>query len=100
MLRTEATDMTPEAVRAWALAVGASGGMVLVSDDLALLDEPARALLAEVVAVGREVDVAATRGAAPSCPDLLLDAPLSTMLAGPYRLTGDPTVGTAELRQL
>ena len=99
MLRTEATDMTPDAVHAWALAVAASGGMVLVSDDLALLDDSARALLDEVIAVGREVDAASTRGAAPTCPDLLLDVPLATMLAGPYRLSGDPTVGIAELRR-
>ena len=49
-------------MRAWALAVGVSGGMALVSDDLALLGHDARALLDEVVALGREADA----GAAPA----------------------------------
>ena len=43
-------------MRAWALAVGVSGGMALVSDDLALLGADARRLLDEVVALGREAD--------------------------------------------
>ena len=56
MLRTSHTDLTPDEVRRWAFAVGDSGGMVLVSDDLALLDKDARVLLDEVIARGREVD--------------------------------------------
>jgi hypothetical protein len=42
--------------RRWALAVGDSGGMVLVSDDLSLLDAGARSLLDDVIARGREAD--------------------------------------------
>ncbi len=42
MLRTERTRLEPEQMRAWALAVGMSGGMALVSDDLALLGSEAR----------------------------------------------------------
>ena len=53
MLRTDRTKLEPEQMRAWALAVGVSGGMALVSDDLALLGRRARALLDEVVALGR-----------------------------------------------
>ena len=56
MLRTTETDLTPEQVREWALAVGDSGGMVLVSDDLAVLGANERALLDEVLARGREAD--------------------------------------------
>lgn len=56
MLRTSQTNLTAEQVRRWAMAVGDSGGMVLVSDDLSLLDADARALLDEVIARGREVD--------------------------------------------
>ena len=52
MLRTEDTGLTPAAARTWAHAVGVSGGMALVSDDLALLGADARALLDEVVALG------------------------------------------------
>ena len=62
MLRTDHTELEPEQMRAWALAVGVSGGMALVSDDLALLGDDARALLDEVVALGREADA----GAAPA----------------------------------
>jgi alpha-galactosidase len=56
MLRTTDTNMTPEQVQEWALAVGDSGGMVIVSDDLSLLDADAHALLDDVIARGHEVD--------------------------------------------
>lgn len=56
MLRTTSTAMSPEMVRSWALAVGGSGGMALVSDDLALLDTASRALLDEVLQIGRAAD--------------------------------------------
>ena len=42
MLRPSETHLTTEQARTWALAVGVSGGMALVSDDLALLG-PGRA---------------------------------------------------------
>ena len=45
MLRTTKTALSPEDARRWAHTVGLSGGMALVSDDLALLDDDARALL-------------------------------------------------------
>jgi len=61
MLRTTHTDLTPDQVRRWAMAVGDSGGMVLVSDDLGLLDAGARSLLEDVIARGREVDAAIVR---------------------------------------
>jgi alpha-galactosidase len=56
MLRTSHTDLTEAEVRRWALAVGDSGGMVLVSDDLSLLGTNERSLLDEVIARGRDVD--------------------------------------------
>ena len=59
MLRTSETDLTPEQVRTWAHAVGDSGGMVLVSDDLSLLGADERALLDDVIARGREADAQA-----------------------------------------
>jgi alpha-galactosidase len=65
MLRTADTRMTPADVRTWADAVAASGGMAIVSDDLALLGAGERALLDEVVATGRAVDDAARTGPAP-----------------------------------
>lgn len=71
LLRTEQTAMGPEAARRWALEVGRSGGMALVSDDLALLDADARALFDEVVALGRAADDLARRaeGHPPRWPD-------------------------------
>jgi alpha-galactosidase len=63
MLRTTATQMAPDAVRGWARTVGASGGMALVSDDLALLGREAQALLAEVTEMGRNADRQALAGA-------------------------------------
>jgi alpha-galactosidase len=56
MLRTEQTQMTAAQVERWARAVGESGGMVLVSDDLTLLGADARRLLDEVLATGRAAD--------------------------------------------
>ncbi|MFM8305455.1 MAG: glycoside hydrolase family 36 protein [Actinomycetota bacterium] len=67
MLRTHATDLTPDQAEGWARAVGASGGMVVVSDDLALLDPAARRLLGEVVVAGRAADARA-RDEAPAVP--------------------------------
>jgi alpha-galactosidase len=50
MLRTSDTQLTADEVRTWAHAVGDSDGMVLVSDDLALLGPDARALLTDLLA--------------------------------------------------
>lgn len=68
MLRTAETGLTPAEAHAWALAVGTSGGMALVSDDLALLDPGARRLLEEVVALGRSVDGRQQVGRRPRAP--------------------------------
>ncbi len=91
MLRTDETQMSSDAVRAWALTVAASGGMALVSDDLSLLGDDARALLDEVIRIGRRVDQAAIGGSAPACPDLM-DARLpTTLVSDAFRLEVDPS---------
>lgn len=97
MLRTTDTELTADQVRAWALAVAASGGMALVSDDLSTLDGGARALLAEVIEVGRRVDDAARRGPAPRCEDLMTAATPTTLVADGVRLEGEPHPGRASL---
>lgn len=97
MLRTAETDLPPESMRAWALAVAASGGMAIVSDDLSLLDDESRGLLEEVVAVGRGVDAAALAGAPPACLDLMDRRPPARLSGGGVELVGDPAAGTAEL---
>ena len=70
MLRASHTNLAPDAARAWALAVGHSGGLALVSDDLALLDASSRALLDEVITLGRAADAEARAGRAPHCDDV------------------------------
>jgi alpha-galactosidase len=74
MLRTRDTDLTPAQVEGWARAVGASGGMVVVSDDLARLGPEHRALLDQVIAAGRAADARAT-DAAPVVPAPPVPAP-------------------------
>jgi alpha-galactosidase len=56
MLRTTATELTEAQITEWAMTVARSGGMAIVSDDLALLDANSRDLLNEVVALGRAAD--------------------------------------------
>jgi alpha-galactosidase len=92
MLRTEQTQLSDEQVQAWALAVGMSGGMAIVSDDLALLDPPARRLLDEVLALGQASDAAASP---PRCADLLDSDPPTRLVGASGELVGDPAAGTA-----
>ncbi len=97
LLRTEQTALSSEAARAWAWAVGTSGGMVLVSDDLALLGADQHRLLEEVVALGRRSDRSAVAGDVARCPDLL-EVPLpGQLLVDGIALEADPTVATAAL---
>lgn len=98
MLRTADTDLTREAVRAWALAVGQSGGMALVSDDLALLDAEARGLLSEVIDLGLRADRAARTGPPPRCDDLLDAVTPASLTAAGTRLVGNPAGATATHR--
>jgi len=99
MLRTEETAMTADAVRTWAHAVGVSGGMALVSDDLALLGPEARALLDDVVDIGRAVDAAARGGVVPVAGDLM-DHEIPRHLAGAgYELVVDPDTATSTLHR-
>jgi alpha-galactosidase len=90
MLRTDDTQLTPDAARAWAYAVGLSGGFALVSDDLTKLGPPAQALLDEVIALGRDADRAARTGPAPRCDDLLDHDPPALLAAAGTRLSFDP----------
>ena len=97
MLRLTETEMGPDAVRAWAHAVGVSGGMALVSDDLALLDADAHRLLDEVVALGRASDEASKTGPPPRCNDLMDVAVPGHLTGGGHTLVADPTIPTSTL---
>lgn len=94
MLRAERTELTPEAAHTWARAVGVSGGMVVVSDDLSLLGPAARVMLDEAIALGRRADDAARSGSVAVAPDLL-DGPEPTRLRS---VAGDLTVDLADGR--
>ncbi len=97
MLRTSETDLSPNAARTWGHCIGVSGGLALVSDDLALLGHDARDQLDEIIALGRESDAAAHRGRPPTCPDLM-DHPIPTTLRNDYlELHVDPATATSTL---
>lgn len=93
MLRTTDTELSEAQIDTWAQAVALSGGMVLVSDDLALLPAATRARLDELLTIARAADAAAAAGTTPACPDLL-DTWTPTTLESVTRLTADPTTGT------
>ena len=100
MLRTTETRLAPEAVASWAHTVGVSGGMVLVSDDLALLGDDARGLLDEVITIGRAADAEAIAGAPPVSPDLLAGASPTTLESRTHRVVVDLDDGRGTLERL
>jgi alpha-galactosidase len=71
MLRTTDTRLTRRHIETWTDVVARTGGMALLSDDLALLDASARRMLHDAIETGRAVDAQAITGAAPSCPDVV-----------------------------
>jgi alpha-galactosidase len=97
MLRTTETDLSSAAARTWAHVVGLSGGLALVSDDLALLDLNARRLLDEVISIGRASDEAAGATTPAVVPDLLENSPARTISAAGYVLDTDPASGRSTL---
>ena len=97
MLRTEGTGLSAAAARGWAHTVGLSGGMAIVSDDLALLGPDARALLDEAVALGRATDADARNGGGPRCPDLLEHATPRRLESVAGAIAVDPLTGVSEL---
>jgi alpha-galactosidase len=86
MLRTSGTDLAPDAAERWARTIGASGGLVLVSDDLALLGAQQAQLLDEVIAAGRASDAAARAGHSPRCSGLLEPDGPSGLTPGPLAI--------------
>jgi len=97
MLRTAETGLTPEAARTWAHAVGVSGGMALVSDDLSLLGPDARTLLDEVIVLGRRADADALGGGGARCPDLLEHTSPGRLISAAGGLEADPRSGISQL---
>ncbi|HEY4929264.1 MAG TPA: glycoside hydrolase family 36 protein [Acidimicrobiales bacterium] len=97
MLRTEDTGLTQAAARTWAHAVGVSGGMALVSDDLSSLGPDAHALFDEVVALGRHADADARDGGGARCPDLLEHPAPGRLGSAAGDLDADPLTGASHL---
>lgn len=97
MLRPTDTRLSADEARTWALAVGVSGGLALVSDDLSLLDGDARRLLDEVITIGRTADEAARTGPAPRCSDLLERPEPSRLAAAGYAFGADPAAPKPDL---
>jgi alpha-galactosidase len=97
MLRTDETELTADAARTWSHAVGVSGGLALVSDDLALLGDSARRLLDDTLEIGRRSDRAAAAGQPATCPDLLDQARPTTLSAAGYALVTDPISASSDL---
>ncbi len=97
LLRTSSTALSPAAARTWAHAVGVSGGMAIVSDDLASLGAGERALFDEVVAIGRVADAAASGGDGPRCPDLLDHVTPRRLVSAAGTLEVDPVTGESVL---
>jgi alpha-galactosidase len=98
MLRTRETALSPEAATTWAHVVGVSGGMVLVSDDLALLDRRARELLDEVVRVGSESDAAARTSTPPFAENLMEVDPATILGQGRSAIAFDAATGETNRR--
>ncbi|MCU0309882.1 MAG: alpha-galactosidase [Acidimicrobiales bacterium] len=99
MLRSDETELGVDAARTWATAVAVSGGMALVSDDLALLGPDARRLLDETLELGRTADRAAREGEV-AVPLGLLDGEMPAGIASPAgHLRVDPASGRSTLRR-
>ncbi len=97
MLRRSHTDMSAAAARGWGLAAGISGGMLLLSDALGLLDATARGVFDEAVALGAASDAAASSGRTARCLDLLAH-PTPQVLASAGRiLVTDADTGATTL---
>ena len=97
MLRTTDTRLEPAQVRTWAHTVGMSGGMVLVSDDLALLGADARSLLDEVLELQAASDAAARAGHGPAAPDLMEHPEPERFVVDGIELRTDPATGRSHL---
>ena len=58
MLRAKETRLSNDEREALAWTIAASGGMLLISDDMSLLDAESARLFQEVARIGAEVDAA------------------------------------------
>jgi len=78
MLRAKETKLSDSERRALAYTIAASGGMLLISDDMRLLDEEGARLFQEVARIGAAVDTA-SKIDPPIVADLMSDLPVKTL---------------------
>jgi alpha-galactosidase len=80
MLRAKETRLSNDEREALAWTIAASGGMLLISDDVGLLDADSARLFREVARIGAEVDAASTIDP-PLMADLMAESPVKTLLS-------------------
>jgi alpha-galactosidase len=80
MLRAKETQLSNDEREALAWTIAASGGMLLISDDMRLLDGDSARLFQEVARISAEVD-AASKIQPPMVADLLTDSSLKILSA-------------------
>ncbi|HME73293.1 MAG TPA: HAD-IB family phosphatase [Myxococcota bacterium] len=103
MVRETDTQLTRAESQTLAAAIVATGGMVIFSDDVPMLDAKARALVRDVLALSREVDAGVARVLDPLAAEL---APAAVARCGERALialmNGDdkPRVCSLDLRRL
>lgn len=78
MLRAKETRLSNDEREALAWTIAASGGMLLMSDDMRLLDRGSARLYREVARIGAEVDAAA-KIEPPMVADLMIDSSVRTL---------------------
>jgi alpha-galactosidase len=80
MLRAKETRLTIDEREALAWTIAASGGMLLISDDMNLLDGESAKLFQALARIGLEVD-ASSSAQPPLVADLMSDSPITTLSA-------------------
>ena len=85
MLRAKETRLTNDEREALAWTIAASGGMLLISDDMNLLETESARLFQEVARIGAEVD-ATSKVQPPMMADLMTESPIKTLSVGTLNL--------------
>ena len=85
MLRAKETRLTNDEREALAWTIAASGGMLLISDEMRLLDEESGRLYREVARIGEEIDQA-SKLVPPMVEDLMNGSPVKTLSSGMLNL--------------
>ncbi len=96
MLRQTDTALSGQAASSWAALIGFSGGMVLVSDDLSLLDGDDHKVLFDVIERGRRTDQWRRTGAGVFEVDVLASPWPTTIGSAGGRLAMDLATGNSK----